>query len=319
MFPRVLVRPRGLSSEDHIWYVYREGHWVDGSVPDWFTDEAMGRLDLDADGFIAAANAAAGDEFGLVPSRLIHRHFTDFAVPGTLEDTILMLEIMATVGEAGGTVRHLGGDGEVRIAEFRATANTSGSTIVIRPVGPSADASATRPSVALACAPVADGLFAVVVEGIVSRIPEPTPEGLELRLRRSYPYATVDGSDPACWHVARDPRLDPEPVNWEDPRLLRTVALDTSLIVEANQPALELLGGDLVGRHWHELASPSNLDQRLQMRDYYVANGGAQSTFRLIGASGEMVDYDYKLSWQGDRFVTVMSPFSLTQRGDGRG
>jgi len=311
VYPRVLVRPRGLSSDDHIWYVYREGHWVDGTLPDWFDDESMPRLELDADGFIAAANAAAGEELGVPPSRLIHRHFTDFAVPGTLEDAILIREIVATVGEAGGTVRHLRSDGEVRIAEFRAFSNASGSKIVLRPVGPSPSAVPPRPSVALSCTPIDDGLFGVVVEGILSRIPEPTPDGLELRLRRSYPYATVDGSDPACWRVARDPRRDPEPVDWEDPRLLRTVALDTSLIVEANQPALELLGGDLVGRHWHELALPSSLDQRLQMRDYYVANGGAQSTFRLVGASGEMVDYDYRLSWHGDRFTTLMSPFSL--------
>src|SRR5215212_609021 len=100
-------------------------------------------------------------------------------------------------------------------------------------------------------------------------------------------------------------------LSWDDPGLARTVALDTSLIVEANEAALELLGRDLVGRHWHELAVPSSLDQRLQMRDFYVANGGAASTFRLIGSSGELIDYDYRLSWHGDRFVTVMSPFVL--------
>jgi PAS domain-containing protein len=154
-------------------------------------------------------------------------------------------------------------------------------------------------------------LFGVVVDGIIARIPEPTPQGLELRLRRSYPYASVDGSDPLRWLVTRDPRPDGAPVRWHDRSLARTVALDTSLIVEANDAALQLLGRDLVGRHWHELAVPSSLDQRLQMRDYYVANGGAESTFRLIGAGGELVDYDYRLSWQGDRFTTIMAPFTL--------
>jgi PAS domain-containing protein len=118
--------------------------------------------------------------------------------------------------------------------------------------------------------------------------------------------------------VARDPRGDVPPIDWDDPSLARTVALDTSLIVEANEAALALLGEDLVGRHWHELALPSSLDQRLEMRDYYVANGGAESTFRLIGSSGELVDYDYRLSWLGDHFVTVMSPFALDQSVGGQ-
>jgi hypothetical protein len=113
------------------------------------------------------------------------------------------------------------------------------------------------------------------------------------------------------WQVSRDPRRDPPPVDWNASTVLRAVALDTSLIVEANEPALAVLGRDLVGRHWHELALPSSLDQRLEMRDYYVANGTAESTFRLIGADGAMVDYDYRLSWQGDRFATDMAPFDL--------
>ena len=313
IYPNVLVRPRSLSSEDHTWYVYREGRWVDDRANDWWRDEAMPMLELDRDGFIATANAAAGEEFGVPPSRLVHRHFTDFALPGTLEDSLLIREILLSIGEAGGTIRHLRTDGEVRIAEYHAVATEAGSSVTMRPIGPMDAALPSRPSVALETFPVADGLFAKVVDGIVVRIPEPTPQGLELRLRRSYPYASVDGTEPERWRVSRDPRVDPAPVDWEDPSLARTVALDTSLIVEANEAALDLLGRDLVGRHWHELALPSSLDQRLQMRDYYVANGGAESTFRLLGPSGELVDYDYRLTWAGDHFVTIMSPFALDQ------
>jgi PAS domain-containing protein len=311
VYPNVLVRPRALSSDDQTWYVYREGRWVDGSPPDWWSDEAMPRIDVDRDGFIAAANVAAGEAFGIAPNRLVHRHVTDFAVPGTLADIILLREIMLSVGEAGGTFKHLRADGEVRVAEYRSVATETGSTVTLRPIGPTEDAPARPPSVALETRPAADGLFAAVVEGIVSRIPEPTPEGLELRLRRSYPYASVDGADGARWRVSRDPRVDAAPIDWESPGLARTVSLDTSLIVEANEAALELLGRDLVGRHWHELALPSSLDQRLQMRDYYIANGGAESTFRLVGANGELVDYDYRLTWGGDHFVTIMRPFAL--------
>jgi PAS domain-containing protein len=300
-----------LSSEDHTLYVYREGRWVDGRAGDWWSDESMPSMEVDRDGFIAAANGAAGEALGIAPNRLVHRHYTDFAVPGTGADMILMREIMLAVGEAGGTFRHIRADGEVRVAEYHSVATESGSSVTIRPIGPLDVAMPPRPSLDIETRPAADGLFAKVVDGIVARMPEPTPEGLQLRLRRSYPYATVDAAEPGHWHVSRDPRLDPAPVDWEDPRLARTVALDTSLIVEANEAALELLGRDLVGRHWQELALPSTLDQRLQMRDYYVANGGAQSTFRLIGPSGELVDYDYRLSWEGDRFVTVMSPFAL--------
>jgi PAS domain-containing protein len=90
------------------------------------------------------------------------------------------------------------------------------------------------------------------------------------------------------------------------------------LIVEANEAALDLLGQDLVGRHWHELALPSSLDQRLQIREYYVEHLGAESTFRLVGASGELIDYDYQLTWLGDRFITLMSPFALDQRLGGQ-
>lgn len=311
VYPRVLVRPRDLAGDYRVWYVYREGRWVDDTALDWWADESMPRIEIDSDGFITAANAEAGEELGLAPSRLLHRHFTDFAVPGSLEDAILMREIIQAVGEAGGTIQHLRADGEVRIAEYRAIANPTGSSVVIRPIGPSPATPPPPPSVRLDCAPASDGLFAVVVEGIVSRIPEPTPEGLELRLQRTYPHATVQPRGPEHWHVARDPRANSTPVNWDDTGLARIVALDTSLIVEANETALELLGHDLVGRHWQELALPSSLDRRLQMRDFYIANGGAESTFRLVGAGGVMVDYDYRLSWLGDRFVTLMAPFTI--------
>ncbi len=315
IYPNVLVRPRGLSSDDHTWYVYREGRWVDGRPVDWWYDEAMPMLEVDQDGFIATANAAAGDELGVPPNRLVHRHFTDFALPGTLEDSLLMREILLSIGEAGGTFKHLRADGEVRVAEYHSVATEAGSSITMRPIGPMDAELPPRPSVDVETLPAADGLFAKVVDGILARIPEPTPQGLELRLRRSYPYASVDGTAPERWRVSRDPRVDPAPVHWGDPTLPRTVALDTSLITEANEAALELLGHDLVGRHWHELALPSSLDQRLQMRDYYVANGGAESTFRLVGPSGELVDYDYRLTWAGDHFVTIMSPFALDQPG----
>ena len=318
IYPNVLVRPRGLSSDDQTWYVYREGRWVDGRPSDWWNDEAMPMLEVDGDGFIATANDAAGEQLGVPPSRLVHRHFTDFAVPGTLDDMLLMREIALSIGEAGGTFRHLRADGEVRIAEYHAVVREAGSSITMRPIGTMDAELPPRPSVAVETLPAADGLFAKVVDGIVARIPEPTPQGLELRLRRSYPYASVDGTEPERWRVSRDPRVDPAPVDWDDPSLPRTVALDTSLIVEANEAALGLLGPDLVGRHWQELALPSSLDQRLQMRDYYIANGGAESTFRLLGPSGELVDYDYRLTWAGDHFVTIMSPFALDQQVAGR-
>jgi hypothetical protein len=200
-------------------------------------------------------------------------------------------------------------DGEVRVAEYRAISTASGSTVVFRPVGPGSSPPAPRPSVSIECTPKEDRLFAVVVEGIVARIPEPTPRGLELRLGRSYPYASAEAIDEHRWHVTRDKRTDRPAVRWDDPSLARTVALDTSLITEANEAALQLLGRDLVGRHWHELAVPSSLDQRLEMRDFYVANGGAESTFRLVGAGGQLVDYDYRLQWHGDTYTTVMAPF----------
>ncbi|MEA2675858.1 MAG: hypothetical protein QOI92_3050 [Chloroflexota bacterium] len=310
MYPQALVRTRGLAADDHTWYVYREGRWVDGRLPDWWADESMPRLELDRDGFITAANAAAGVELGVEPARISHRHFTDFAVPGTLDDALLLGEILLEVGEAAGTIRHLRADGEVRIAEYRAIANAAGSTVVIRPVGASDPSTVVGSSPTLECAPAADQLFAVVAEGIAARIPEPTPEGLELRLRRSYPFAVVAAIEPAHWRVLRDPRIGAT-VNWDDPALPSTLALDTSLIVEANAAALRLLGDDLIGRHWHELALPSSLDQRLQMRDFYVAQGGAESTFRLVGGSGRLVDYDYRLRWQGDRFTTIMAPFAI--------
>jgi PAS domain-containing protein len=309
VYPRVLVRPRGLSNDDRTWYVYREGRWVDGRTPDWWADESMPRIELDSDGFVASANPAAGEELGVDPRHLAHRHFTDFAVPGSLDDAILLRQIVLDVGEAGGTIRHLRADGEVRIAEYRAISNASGSTVVIRPVGPSSSPPATRPSVSIECSPAEDRLFAVVAEGIVARIPEPTPMGLELRLGRSYPYASVEAIGENRWQVSRDQRTERPAVQWDDPSLACTVALDTSLITEANEPALKLLGRDLVGRHWHELAVPSSLDQRLEMRDFYVANGGAESTFRLSGAGGQLVDYDYRLQWHGDTYTTVMAPF----------
>jgi PAS domain-containing protein len=316
MYPQALVRTRGLSADDHTWYVYREGRWVDGRLPDWWRDESLPRLELDGEGFIIAANDAAGVELGVDPARLSHRHFTDFAIPGTLDDALLLREILLELGEAAGTIRHLRADGAIRIAEYRAIANDAGSTVVIRPVGASDTATVGGFSPTLEFAPEADQLFAVVTEGIVARIPEPTPEGLELRLRRSYPFAVVAAIEPGRWRVVRDPRVDTT-VDWDDPVLPRTLALDTSLIVEANAAALRLLGHDLIGRHWHELALPSSLDQRLQMRDFYVAHGGAESTFRLIGGSGQLVDYDYRLRWHGDRYTTILAPFAIGPEAGG--
>jgi PAS domain-containing protein len=187
VYPNVLVRPRGLSAEDHTWYVYREGRWVDGSAAAWWQDDAMPKLEVDREGFITAANEAAGEEFGAAPNRLVHRHFTDFAVPGTLADIMLMREIMLSVGEAGGTFKHLAADGEVRVAEFRSVATESGSAVTMRPIGPMEGAAPPRPAVELETRPAGDGLLARVVDGILARMPEPSPQGLQLRVRRSYP------------------------------------------------------------------------------------------------------------------------------------
>ena len=83
-----------------------------------------------------------------------------------------------------------------------------------------------------------------------------TPDELALRLHTLYPHATVVERD-GRWHVRREPASTAAGDTWWTEPGLPKVGYDAEgLILEANASALDLLGADLVGRHWQDVVTP---------------------------------------------------------------
>jgi PAS domain-containing protein len=322
LFPRVTVRERGLEGEPTVWYVYRDGRWVDDRGGEWWTDPRVPTTVTTLDGWIIEADPMARGLLGITADR--PHHFTEFVAPGAMEDAESLFSLVAGGQPLTATVItaprgsepiavdlrvELQGDrliGRMRLAEdvdaaVTATPHAAAST----PAGP--------PPPRVMTIPQDDPVFADYVAGALDRMPAPTPDGLALRVRRIYPHARVEALDDG-WVVHRDPRDEREHDGWwTSPDLPRVRFDGDALIVEANEPMRELLGSEVVGHHWQEFILPGRTEQVTIVLAAIKQAKVAVSRFRMPVRDGELIEFDCYTEWDGERFTSVLRPLASTE------
>ncbi len=308
LFPRVVVRSSEVSGQHNVWYVYRDGVWANPDAS-WWAEDHTPRVIVTTDGWIEEANAPARAILGLTAADEMPRFFTDFAAPGTLQDATDLFAVVADGHELVVTTLLRPTSGEVIACDLRAW--TEGERIVGAfrladdiPAPPPVD-----PIIAatLVCHPEADVLFARYAEEALARMPEPTQDGLTLRLRRLYPHAHVEVGEDA-WGVYRDAPGAAEPTDhWWRAAGLPAVRYDgQGRIFEANDAAVGLLGTQLVGRHWQELVTAGTTEQVSAVLRLIADVGWAESRFRMPGGDGYFFEFDSYTEVAGETYLTIM-------------
>jgi PAS domain-containing protein len=308
LFPRAVVRARGLSSEPDVWYVYRDGAWrpPEGA---WWEAPLVPMLVIGEDGWVGEANVAARSLLGIDGSGP-HHHYSDFVAPAATEGATMLFRFVVEGHPLSATLvlRPIGGDPIA--CEVRAERNGEGLRAWFRLAEDvelvAQPEQSSRPL--LATAPAEDAQFAAFAERQLHAMAEPSSETLGLRLRRLYPHARVVTSDAGGWIAQRDGDGHPhDRTPWWTTAGLPLVRFDDrGLILEANQAATDLLGQVLVGRHWHELATPGSHNEVQPVLDMLRSAGEVVSRFRLPAADGRLVDFDSHTRAVGDEFETTM-------------
>jgi len=311
MFPRAVVRARELSGEAPAWYVYRDGGWRTSLVGPWWEAPDLPRIVLARDGWLTEANATALGLFEIEPDDLVNRHITDFVAPGTLEDSLALVEIVVQGHDLTATILLRPTSGHLLAVDFHGWRDGDRLVGVLRLADdvepPAAPGVPGRPSIQ--CEPETDAAFRGYVDLALSRMPEPTPGGLALRLRRLYPHAEVAAAEDG-WIARREPLSELHPASpwWEEPDLPRVRYDGQALILEANEAALSLLGRDLAGHHWQEFVTPGSTEQVTAMLAILAEVGRAESRFRMPRADGSLVEFDSYTEVDGENYTTVMRP-----------
>jgi PAS domain-containing protein len=310
LFPRAVVRRRDLSGEPPAWYVYREGSWRSAMTGSWWEEAGLPSVDVSREGWIDGANATALDLLGIHASDLGARHFTDFVAPGSLEDSMSLFQIVDEGHELTATALLKPTSGDVVAIDIHAWREGERLLSVFRLADdveiPVPHAAVARPA-SVESLPATDAAFRGYVDLALSRMPEPTPDGLALRLRRLYPHANVE-VDGERWIARRDPIDAPETAEswWEDPDLPRVRYDAEALIVEANAAAEALLGRRMVGHHWQEFVTPGSTEQVSAMLAILAEVGRAESRFRMPRADGSLMEFDSYTEVVDEGFTTVM-------------
>ena len=311
LFPRVVVRERALSGEAPVWYVYRDGGWRPSPNGPWWEAAGLPRVEISPDGWIEEASPSAADLLGLDPSGGDPRHFTDFVAPGTLDDAMALFAFIEEGHDFTATVLLRPSSGDMVAVDLHATRAGPRIAGVLRlsedvPVSASAGP-IERPEVT--SRPVTDAAFKGYVDMALSRMSEPTPDGLALRLRRLYPHARVE-IDGTGWIAWRDEvGADPAAAEWWHDTALPTVRYDAqALILDANQAAQDLLGSPLVGHYWQEFVTAGTTEQVTAMLAILASVGAAESRFRMPAGDGSLVEFDSYTQVSGETFTTIMRP-----------
>lgn len=309
LFPRVVVRERDISGEPPGWYVYRDGAWRPPGEAPWWTAPDLPRVLASADGWLIEANALALGLLGLGPHDVGARHFTDLVAAGTLEDVLALFDIVRSGHDLDATVVLRPTTGDLIAVDIHATTIDTGIEAQLR-LADNIEVSAATAQLAaprLRCEPERDVAFRAYAELALSRMPEPTTEGLGLRLRRLYPHARVTATA-AHWTAWRDPEGTAEAGEawWRDASLARVAYDAQGLILEANEAATTLVGRSMVGHHWQELVTPGSTEQVSAMLAILAEVGAAESRFRMPGADGALIEFDSYTEVDGERYVTVI-------------
>lgn len=316
LFPRALVRRREITGESPTWYVYRDGSWRSALLGSWWEEPGLPRVAVTQDGWIAEANATARGLLGIDEADVGSRHFTDFVAPGRLDDSMSMFRIVAQGNPLTATVVLRPSSGDLIAIDIHAWLE-DGRLVALFRLADDVDV-AVHPTVAtgprsLSYVPATDAAFRGYVDLALARMPEPTIEGLAMRLRRLYPHAQIEVSGDG-WIARRDgevtnANLSVEPW-WADESLPRVRYDSQALILEANAAAEALLGRPMVGHHWQEFVTPGSTEQVSAMLAILAEVGQAESRFRMPRADGSLLEFDSWTEVNGDGFTTVMRPRS---------
>lgn len=308
IFPRVVVRERTISGAPG-WYVYRDGSWSSSLVGNWWDDPRLPRLVVSKDGWVVEANATAAGLLGMELADIASHHFTDFVVPGTLDDSMGLFRIVLEGKPLDATilVRPLSGD----VTAIDIHAHLVGDRILnvfrlAEDVDVPSIASAVGRPVDIAYVPATDVAFRLYAQRAIDRMPEATSDGLALRLRRLYPHASVE-ADGDRWTARRDRdgvQTGSEPW-WSGADVPRVRYDAQALILEANQQAEAFFGRSMVGHHWQEFVTPGSTDQVGVMLEILSEIGAAESRFRMPHGDGRLLEFDSYTEVHGEDFVTL--------------
>jgi hypothetical protein len=309
--PLAVVREREISGPP-VWYVYRDGGWRSPAEGLWWEAPKLPRLVVSPDGWVVEANATMRGLLEIDESELGARHFTDFIVPGTIEESTALFEIISRGHTLTATVLIRPTSGRILAVDLHATREGDSLVGVFRladeieaPVSGSA-----IPAPHVDTIPETDAAFRGYVETALARMPEPTIDGLALRLRRLFPHADVVAVD-GHWRATREPASESSVADWWlSPDLPRVRYDAQALILEANDAAVELIGQPLVGHFWQEFVTPGSTEQVSRMLEILASAGQAESRFRMPGAGGALVEFDSYTEVLGETFTTVMRPRS---------
>jgi PAS domain-containing protein len=311
LFPRVLVRERELSGEAPAWYVYRDGGWQSPVSGPWWEAAGLPRVTVSPEGWLSEANPTACSLLGIDATELGTRHFTDFAVPGALDDSQALFRIIDEGHDLTATILLRPTSGDIVAFDLHATRDGASIVGLFRlaegvPVG---EASVIVEAPELICLPGTDVAFRGYADMALSRMPEPTPDGLALRLRRLYPHARVE-VDGNRWVASRDTAGLVEAATgwWLDAALPRVRYDAQALILDANEAAEQLLGARLAGHYWQEFVTPGSTEQVSAMLAILADVGAAESRFRMPAADGSLIEFDSYTQVDGESFTTVMRP-----------
>jgi len=311
-YPRVLVRERGLAGEVPSWYVYRDGGWQAAAEVPWWDDASTPRVTIDADGWIVESNATARGLLGAESLAVEPRHFTDFSAPGAADDAVELFDIARSTGGFEATVVLQPTSGDAIAVDLRAVPHRDGMSAAFRlarGIDVAPGVARTAPPAHVEFAPRTDVAFRAYAERALAGMPEPTPNGLALRLRRLYPHAQVEVG-PDGWIARRDRGTDGhvQEAWWTDERLPR-VRYDTlALILEANEAATRFFEREMVGHHWQEFVTPGSTDEVGVMLEILAEAGAAESRFRMPRGDGSLVEFDSYTVAEGNEFTTVFRP-----------
>jgi PAS domain-containing protein len=311
MFPRVVVRERTISGEAPAWYVYRDGAWGSSLSGSWWDDPDLPRVTVSPAGWIIEANATAIGLLGIEGDEPGTHHFTDFIVPGTLEDSIALFQIIGQGKELSATVLLRPTSGDVIAIDLHSHMEGSEVIGVFRladDVEISVGGAPAAGPTSIEYVPEADSAFRGYARRALGRMPEPTAGGLELRLRRLYPHATVV-EDGDRWVARRDRGKAREEGSWWLAGDLPMVRYDAqALILEANEAAQTYFGRPMVGHHWQEFVTPGSTEQVTVMLEILAEAGAAESRFRMPRGDGSLVEFDSYTQVRSEEFVTVFRP-----------
>jgi len=313
LFPRAVVRRRDISGETPAWYVYRDGRWRSDLTGPWWEAPGTPTMELSREGWIVDADATALGLLGIDRAEDEPRHFTDFTAPGALDDTQSMFRIVdagdalnatvllrPTTGDVIAIDMHAYRDGDRIKVSFRLADDVELDLPVV---------AAERPAVRYE--PANDAAFRGYAELLLGRMPEPTLDGLMLRLHRLYPHARVE-ADETGWLARRDGDRSPAAVEtwWTEPSLPRVRYDAQALILEANPAAERLLGRSMVGHYWQEFVTAGSTEQVTVMLEILAEVGAAESRFRMPRGDGKLLEFDSYTVADGEHFTTVFRPVS---------